>query len=78
MHGLYMALEMLQVREDKPWRLADWVIACYPGLWIFPFEVDPFNVVHHLRRAADSKKSAVRLFQGRSRHGSGDAFDTKA
>jgi len=51
-HGLYMIFEMLQVFENKPLRLARWVITLYPGLRIFSFEVSPFNVIHHLRRAA--------------------------
>jgi hypothetical protein len=47
-----MAFEMLHVFENKPLRLARWVTTLYPGLRIFSFEVIPFNVIHHLRRAA--------------------------
>ena len=43
---------MLQVFKNKPWRLARWVTTLYPGLRIFSFEVNLFNVIHHLRRAA--------------------------
>jgi hypothetical protein len=51
-HCLYVAFEMLQVFENKPLRLAHWVITLYLGVWISSFEVNPFNVIHHLRRAA--------------------------
>jgi hypothetical protein len=40
------------VLENKPLRLACWVITLDPGLRIFPFEVSPSNVIHHLGRAA--------------------------
>jgi hypothetical protein len=51
-HGLYMTFEMLHVFENKPLRLARWGITLYPGLRISSFEMNPFNVIHHLRRAA--------------------------
>jgi hypothetical protein len=54
-----MVFEMLQVFENEPLRLACWVTTLYPGLWIFSSEVNPFNVIHHLRRAA---KRAYPLF----------------
>ena len=52
-HGLYMAFEIVQVFENEPLRLARWVATLYPGLRVFSFEVNPFNVIHHLRRAAE-------------------------
>jgi len=52
MHSLHMTFEMLHVFEDKPLRLAHWVITLYLGVWISSFEMNPFNVIHHLRRAA--------------------------
>jgi hypothetical protein len=52
MYGLYMVFEMLQVFENKPLRLACGIITLCPGLRIFSFEMIPFNVIHHLRRAA--------------------------
>jgi len=51
-HSLHMAFEMLQVLENKPLRLAHWVITLYLSVWVSSFEVNPFNVIHHLRRAA--------------------------
>jgi hypothetical protein len=54
-----MAFEILHVFENKPLRLARWVITLYPSLWIFSFEVIPFNVIYYLRRAA---KRAYPLF----------------
>jgi hypothetical protein len=47
-----MAFEMLHVLENKPLRLARWVITLYLSVRISSFEVNPFNVIHHLRRAA--------------------------
>lgn len=47
-----MTFEMLQVFENKRLRLAHWVITLYLGVGISPFEVNPFNVIHHLRWAA--------------------------
>ena len=52
MHYLYVAFEMLHVLENKPLRLAYWVITLYLSVRISSFEVTPFNVIHHLRRAA--------------------------
>jgi len=47
-----MIFEAFQVFENKPLRLARWVTTLYPSLRIFPFKVNPFNVIHHLRKAA--------------------------
>jgi hypothetical protein len=47
-----MIFEMLQMFENKPLRLVCWVTTLDPGLRIFPFEVLPFNVIHHLSRTA--------------------------
>jgi hypothetical protein len=47
-----MIFEAFQVFENKPLRLTRWVITLYPGLQIFPFEMNPFNVIHHLHKAA--------------------------
>jgi hypothetical protein len=52
MSCLYMAFEMLHVFENKPLRLAHWVITLDLGEWVSSFEVNPLNVIHHLRRAA--------------------------
>lgn len=52
MHCLYVAFEILQVYKNKPLGLARWVITLYPGVRISSFEVNPFNVIHHLLRAA--------------------------
>lgn len=51
-HGLYMTFEMLHVFENKPLRLVYWVIILYPGFRISSFEVNPFNVIYYLRKAA--------------------------
>jgi hypothetical protein len=47
-----MTFEILHVFENKPPRLARWVTTLYPSLRISSFEVLPFNMIHHLRRAA--------------------------
>lgn len=47
-----MVFKMLQVLEDKSLRLARWVTTLDPSLRIFPFQVLPFNVIHHLGRTA--------------------------
>jgi hypothetical protein len=47
-----MIFEILQVFENQPLKLAYWVIILHLSLQIFSFEVTPFNVIHHLRRAA--------------------------
>src|SRR3954447_22972798 len=52
-HSLHMAFEMLHVLENKPLRLARWVMTLYLSVRISSFEVNPFNVIHHLRRAAN-------------------------
>lgn len=54
-----MVFEMLQVFENEPLRLACWVTTLYPGLQIFSFKVNSFNVIHYLCRAA---KRAYPLF----------------
>ena len=52
MHCLYVAFEMFYVFENKPLRLAQWVITLYLGVRISSFEVNPFNVIHHFCRSA--------------------------
>jgi hypothetical protein len=57
--GQYVVFEMLQVFENKPLRLTRWVRTLYPRLRISSFEMNTFNVIHHLRRAT---KRAYSLF----------------
>ena len=45
MHYLYVAFEMLHVLENKPLRLAYWVITLYLSVRISSFEVTPYNVI---------------------------------
>ena len=52
MHCLYMTFEMLHVFENKPLRLAHWVITLDLSEWVSSFEVKSFNIIHHLRRPA--------------------------
>jgi hypothetical protein len=47
-----MVFEMLQVFKNKPLRLTRWVTALNPSLRIFPLQVLPFNMIHHLGRTA--------------------------
>ncbi len=43
---------MLQVVKNKPLRLTLWITTLDPSPRIFPFQVLPFNVIHHLGRTA--------------------------
>ena len=52
MHCLYVTFEVLYVLENKPLRLARWVITLCLSVRISSFKVNPFNVIHHLRRTA--------------------------
>jgi hypothetical protein len=55
----YIAFEILQVFENEPLRLACWITIFYPGLRILSSEVNPFNIIYYLCRAA---KRAYLLF----------------
>jgi hypothetical protein len=56
---LYVVFEILQVFKNESLRLTRWVVTLYSGRRILFFEVDPFNVIYYLRRAA---KRAYPLF----------------